>query len=811
MRLFRRTFIFSLITLAPLLFSGLAPVASAQTVTELQAQIASLQQQIATLTAQLTSLQQLLGTQPSVISGSSFNYTFTHNLFRSVTDATTGGEVSNLQRLLASDASVYPEGLITGFYGALTEQAVQRFQAKRGIVSSGTPETTGYGAVGPKTRAALNALSGTQYSGTPTFLLSAPNILTVVPPPGGDGMATATITVTPFGSASSGLVTVFFETGLPAGTSIGPYVSCNAPCAAPLNFTVTSAATPGTYPIKIKGKTSGYETEIGFNLVVSSFRPFTFRATSSNVFIQKPYVGNASVTSTATFSLLSGTSEAVVVSQSGFPSGVTASTSAPCAPSCSIQNTITVGAVTATGTYPIAVIASGTTAAASTTYNLIIAAPEPASFNFSLSASRNISVLERLSGTALASNTINVGWVSGMPQPVTFLQTGMPPGVTVTSLPACAPPCSRVNYITVSPTVASGTYPITVDAQGGGAANTIIYNITIRGLADATPPTVTLTSSVTSTTPGHAVTFTASSSDNVRVSKVEFYDGPTLKNSDTISPYTYSWTPSSTNIGIHAWAAKAYDGAGNSTISAPVIITVLSTSTTSTSTTNTSTTSQDTIPPTPSITAPSANTTVSGSAVTLFAAASDNVGVIGVQFQIDGVSLGSLDTTVPYTTLWDTRTVANGFHTITALAHDAAQNIGTSAISVIVANSTTSTTTGLLPDVLSLYSGLTWGSAAATTWYDPASGAPLSGYRAIGNASFSDFDQFITSYYGIVDYYDPKLTGLGWENYFYNSLSNGEVWEYASSSSRIILTTQTPNLFDSQCPCSLQLTVFTGS
>jgi peptidoglycan hydrolase-like protein with peptidoglycan-binding domain len=55
---------------------------------------------------------------------------------------------------------VYPEGKITGYYGALTQAAVQRFQAKNSIVSSGSPSTTGYGRVGSQTAAAIQAACG---------------------------------------------------------------------------------------------------------------------------------------------------------------------------------------------------------------------------------------------------------------------------------------------------------------------------------------------------------------------------------------------------------------------------------------------------------------------------------------------------------------------------------------------------------------------------------------------------------------------------------------------------------------------------
>lgn len=72
----------------------------------------------------------------------------------------TGPQVTELQTYLATNANIYPEGLITGYFGPLTQAAVQRFQAAQGIVSSGSPLTTGYGRVGPITMARLATLMG---------------------------------------------------------------------------------------------------------------------------------------------------------------------------------------------------------------------------------------------------------------------------------------------------------------------------------------------------------------------------------------------------------------------------------------------------------------------------------------------------------------------------------------------------------------------------------------------------------------------------------------------------------------------------
>ena len=89
------------------------------------------------------------------------------------------------------------------------------------------------------------------------------------------------------------------------------------------------------------------------------------------------------------------------------------------------------------------------------------------------------------------------------------------------------------------------------------------------------------------------------------------------------------------------------------------------------------------------MTAPAAGATVSGS-VTVTASATDAVGVVGVQFKVDGVNVGAEDTTAPYSIAWATTGIANGDHTLTAVARDAAGNSATSAgVTVTVGNDVT--------------------------------------------------------------------------------------------------------------------------
>ena len=94
----------------------------------------------------------------------------------------------------------------------------------------------------------------------------------------------------------------------------------------------------------------------------------------------------------------------------------------------------------------------------------------------------------------------------------------------------------------------------------------------------------------------------------------------------------------------------------------------------------------DTTSPTVSVTAPANGSTVSGT-VTVSANASDNTGVSGVQFLLDGTNLGAEDTTSPYAVSWNTTTATNGSHTLTARARDAAGNTTTSSsVTVTVSN-----------------------------------------------------------------------------------------------------------------------------
>jgi peptidoglycan hydrolase-like protein with peptidoglycan-binding domain len=98
------------------------------------------------------------------------------SLFRTLAVGSTGSDVENLQAFLAQSPSIYPQGIVTGYFGTLTEAAVERWQTAHGIVASGTPTTTGYGIVGPRTRIAigLTCVSPDQGQTPPTAPTNSP-------------------------------------------------------------------------------------------------------------------------------------------------------------------------------------------------------------------------------------------------------------------------------------------------------------------------------------------------------------------------------------------------------------------------------------------------------------------------------------------------------------------------------------------------------------------------------------------------------------------------------------------------------------
>ena len=196
------------------------------------------------------------------------------------------------------------------------------------------------------------------------------------------------------------------------------------------------------------------------------------------------------------------------------------------------------------------------------------------------------------------------------------------------------------------------------------------YGVDVLFTPDLTAPTVSLTAPANGANiSGNAVTVSATASDNLAVAGVQFkIDGANLNAEDTTSPYSISWNSNLTSNGTHSLTAVARDSAGNLTTSAAVSVSVFN---------------NDTVAPTVAISSPLNTATVKGT-VSVKATATDNQGVAGVQFLVDGASFGAEQTTPPYTIPWDTTGLSNNStHTLAARARDTSGNQTTSASNTV--------------------------------------------------------------------------------------------------------------------------------
>lgn len=75
----------------------------------------------------------------------------------------TDPEIRLLQALFIRE-NVYPQALVTGFYGSFTEAAVKRFNGKYRLVPQDSPE---YGVAGTSTRPKLNERYAILFPATP--------------------------------------------------------------------------------------------------------------------------------------------------------------------------------------------------------------------------------------------------------------------------------------------------------------------------------------------------------------------------------------------------------------------------------------------------------------------------------------------------------------------------------------------------------------------------------------------------------------------------------------------------------------------
>jgi len=193
---------------------------------QLQTQIQSLQAQIVDLQAQVQSVKIEL------------------NFSRALAQGATGDDVKQLQEFLKTFTGAYPDGLITGYFGPLTEAAVKKFQDQNGIES--------VGIVGPKTQDKLNVLA----AAIPAATATAPAMTIPAVP------ATPAQTIDQTGTSTT--VSAVPSTQLTPTTPTTPATSCiNCSPTVPFTSSIIKVLSPnggeqwqigGTYTIKYSAK-----------------------------------------------------------------------------------------------------------------------------------------------------------------------------------------------------------------------------------------------------------------------------------------------------------------------------------------------------------------------------------------------------------------------------------------------------------------------------------------------------------------------------------------------------------------------------
>lgn len=182
--------------------------------------------------------------------------------------------------------------------------------------------------------------------------------------------------------------------------------------------------------------------------------------------------------------------------------------------------------------------------------------------------------------------------------------------------------------------------------------------------ADKQAPTAAITAPAASSSVSGLVTVTVNATDNVGVDRVELKVNGSVVAIDSASPFSFSWNSAGSPNGMNTLVATAYDKAGNATSSSPVSINVANATTTS---------GRDTAPPVVTIDNPAPGYVSGTVAVSVHATDNSGAAALTESLYIDNTLVATgKGGTLAYT--WATRNYAYGYHTVKAMAKDAAGN-----------------------------------------------------------------------------------------------------------------------------------------
>lgn len=136
--------VFLLVSVAPVSAQTLNAADQRALIQQLFEQIAKLTLQVQQLKADLDKVRAVQG-EAGILERAAEPQAIPEFTRSSLKQSDRNADVERLQEFFALDPAIYPEGLVTGFFGGLTSAAVERFKAKHGITGEPT------GQAGPKT------------------------------------------------------------------------------------------------------------------------------------------------------------------------------------------------------------------------------------------------------------------------------------------------------------------------------------------------------------------------------------------------------------------------------------------------------------------------------------------------------------------------------------------------------------------------------------------------------------------------------------------------------------------------------------
>jgi hypothetical protein len=175
--------------------------------------------------------------------------------------------------------------------------------------------------------------------------------------------------------------------------------------------------------------------------------------------------------------------------------------------------------------------------------------------------------------TSITTSAATISWTTNE-----FSDSQVEYGTTTAygSTTALQPDLVTGHTLALSGLTTATLYHFRVRSKDGSANLAVSGDFTFTTLGvDTTPPTVSITAPAAGVTVTGTITVSADASDNVGVAGVQFRaDAVNIGVEDTTAPYAVPWDTTKVANGNHTINARARDAAGNSVLSASVIVTV---------------------------------------------------------------------------------------------------------------------------------------------------------------------------------------------------------------------------------------------